>query len=37
MIKKEVFPEMIIEQFGKQAVEMNNEELEEVIKWLEEK
>lgn len=37
MIKKKVLPNEISEHFNKNSADMTNEELEEVVKWLEEK
>ena len=37
MIEKKILPNEISEHFGKNSIEMTNQELKEVIKWLEEK
>ena len=36
MVEKRILPNEIVEYFGKKSKEMSDEELEEVIKWLEE-
>ena len=37
MIEKKVLPEEVSEHFGKNSADMSEEELKEVVKWLEEK